>query len=611
MTRGALHDLPLTTRADLQKALDVLVAPVRERLSPGGALAQLGVTGAQFPDRAAALEGFARPLWGLAPLAAGGADVDFSPYLRGLDHGTDPEHAEYWGAATDYDQRLVEMAAIALALALVPERLWDPLSPAAKERLTRWLARINETETPDNNWLFFRVLVNDALYKVGSPHYDPSAERRALQRLDGFYLGDGWYTDGPTTRRDYYVSFALHFYGLVHSRLAEDRAPELARQLRERAALFARDFAHWFADDGAALPFGRSLTYRFAQGAFWGALAYADVEALPWGQIKGLALRHLRWWARQPVTDDAGLLTVGYGYPDLNMAEEYNSPGSPYWALKFFLPLALQESHPFWRAQEEPLADPYAVSVQPQPGMLVCRERAAGHVMALTGGQNAPPMRHGAEKYAKFAYSTAFGFSVPAGGRGLEQAAADSMLALSDDDSHWRVRENCTQARTEAGHLWARWSPMSAVEVETWLLPCSPWHIRVHRLGTDRPLYSAEGGWALDRTGDDPAELRGSTDAGPGRAEASYPAGHSGLLDLSPALTREGEAVRTFPNTNVLHPRAVLPTLRARHEPGTHWLVCAVLAATNGPCWTESWRRPPTLDAIRSALPEPVRSELP
>jgi hypothetical protein len=199
----------------------------------------------------------------------------------------------------------------------------------------------------------------------------------ALDRLEEFYLGDGWYSDGPTAQRDYYIPFGMHFYGLVYAKLAGRDDPERARRFRERAAAFAHDFVHWFAADGAALPFGRSLTYRFAQGGFWGALAFADVEALPWGVVKGLVLRHLRWWTRRPIYQPDGALAIGYGYPNLNMAEQYNSPGSPYWALKFFLPLALPEEHPFWQAEEAPMPDLAPVHTLPHAGMIVCRDRGS------------------------------------------------------------------------------------------------------------------------------------------------------------------------------------------------------------------------------------------
>ena len=45
------------------------------------------------------------------------------------------------------------------------------------------------------------------------------------------------------------------------------------------------------------------------------------------------------------------MLTIGYGYPQQYMAEQYNAPGSPYWGLKVFLLLALPDDHPFWTAE--------------------------------------------------------------------------------------------------------------------------------------------------------------------------------------------------------------------------------------------------------------------
>lgn len=76
---------------------------------------------------------------------------------------------------------------------------------------------------------------------------------------------------------------------------------------------------------GRAIPFGRSLTYRFAMSSFWGALAFADVELpapLTWGVVKGLQLRNIRYWARQPgAYYPDRTLTIGYCYPNHNMTE--------------------------------------------------------------------------------------------------------------------------------------------------------------------------------------------------------------------------------------------------------------------------------------------------
>jgi len=107
----------------------------------------------------------------------------------------------------------------------------------------------------------------------------------------------------------------------------------------------------------AQIPFGRSMTYRFAMAAFWGAMAFAHVDPpapLSWGIIKGILLRNLRWWAAQRnILNSDGTLNIGYTYPNMFMTENYNSPGSPYWCCLAFLPLALPETHPFWIAKDE------------------------------------------------------------------------------------------------------------------------------------------------------------------------------------------------------------------------------------------------------------------
>ncbi len=595
-----LANNPLRTRADLQTAVINLFTPLKPYFSPGATRVCPGYAAALYDNHAAGLEGFARPLWGLIPLAAGGgAFPDWELYRRGLTNGTDPQHAEYWGAPGNSDQRLVEMAAIGLALALVPHEIWDPLDPQARFNLTNWLSTINEFTTPENNWLFFRVLVNLGLKNVGTA-YDEIAMVAALDQLEEYYLSDGWYSDGINDQRDYYIPFAMHYYGLIYAQLAGTYDPERAQRFRQRAAEFAQDFVHWFAADGAALPFGRSLTYRFAQGGFWGALAYADVEALPWGVIKGLALRHLRWWRDQTIFNSDRTLSIGYAYPNLNMAEQYNAPGSPYWSMKFFLPLALPKSHPFWQSEELPLPTLPMVHEQHHPYMIFCRDEASQHVWALTSGQSEPWIRHAGEKYAKFAYSTTFAFSVPIGRRGLNQAAADSMLALSDDGEYYRVRERTTQADFARGGLHSNWEPIPGVAVETWLIPQPPWHLRIHRIRTDKPLWSAEGGFALDRTGDDPLARAGMVQEDAGVVWARYPAGGSGVLDL--LGERNGRVLRVDPNSNLMAPRTVLPTLVAQHAPGEHWLVCAVLAEPDADSWQAAWAQPPQLPTWAAEL---------
>ena len=566
---------PLRSRGDVEQALRDSFAPLLPHFSPGSARVRLGATGAIFSPAAADLEGFARPLWGLVPLAAGGGDfAHWELYRQGLAHGTDPAHPEYWGDVTGTDQRLVELAAIGFALRLAPHELWDPLPQSAKDNLAAYLLKARQRKYADSNWKFFRILVDLGLERCGID-FDRRLTTDYLDELDGFYLGDGWYRDGPVRRVDHYIPFAMHFYGLIYAVLQAGDDARAARY-RERADLFAKDIRHWFDADGGALVFGRSMTYRFACGGIWGALAFAGVEALPWGEIKGYYLRHLRWWSKLPIADRDGVLSIGFGYPNLFMSESYNSPGSPYWAFKAFLPLALPETHPFWTAEELPARSDDAPHPLPHPGMVM--QTTPGNVVALAAGQENGQMRHGAEKYAKFAYSSRYGFSVEADERRYDAGSFDGMLALSDDERHYRVRESNAEARIAGDLLFARWHPWDDVTVETWLLPAGHWHIRLHRITTPRSLHGTEGGFAV-------ARLEGSgtaSDSGYGRCAIQTTTDVSAIRDLGRGMKRRGHARRALPNTNLIHPRTLVPQLQGRIPAGTTVLACAVLALPAG-----------------------------
>ncbi|PDT45309.1 hypothetical protein CO661_23860 [Sinorhizobium fredii] len=575
---------PLETRSDMQHALLDLFDPLLPYFSKGNARVRLDAAGAHFDRAAADLEGFARPLWGLAPFAAGGGDFrHWQRFADGIANGTDPNHPEFWGWVNNRDQRMVELAAIGFALALIPEKLWDPLTGRARDNLVTYLLHARKFDYADNNWKFFRILVDIALDRLGVG-YDRRLTNAYLAELDDFYIADGWYRDGNVRRVDHYIPFAMHFYGLIYSRLVDD---DYSKRYRERALAFARDFRHWFAEDGATLPFGRSLTYRFACAGFWSALAFADLEALPWGEIKGLCLRHLRWWADKPMTHRDGVLSVGYGYPNLLMSENYNSAGSPYWAFKAFLPLAVGEDHPFWTSSESPpvpLSDTVALR---HPGMVMmpCR----GDVVALSSGQENRQMRFGSEKYAKFAYSTSYGFSVESDERGFVGGAFDSMLAFSDDGIHYRVRETNQDVRLAGNVLYSKWSPWPDVVVETWLLPASPWHVRLHRVATPRPLETAEGGFAIARRDFEADTLCAMTGAAYAIGEEDF----SGIRDLGSTVARQGLAQKAPPNTHLIAAKTLVPQLRAAIPAGETILRCAVLALRDTFAVSSDWERPP------------------
>ena len=561
---------PLSSREDVTRAVNSILEALDKQFPAGQAQFSLGDTCAHYSVDIACMEGLSRALWGLFPLMAGGAEVPFADkYIQAIKLGTDPQSPHYWGDTGPYDQRLVEMAAYGLGLALLPTRLTAAFSPSEQENLHRWLNQITDAQMPDSNWNYFAIIVQLGFKRAGLP-YDQSAIDRRFALMEAYYLGDGWYSDGPGRPQDYYISMAFHFYGLLYASLnPEDTAR--AATLRERARQFAEDFIYMSAADGASVPFGRSLTYRFAMVAFWSAAAFAELDVFSPGIIKGVILRHLRWWQQQPIFDRDGILTLGFAYPNLAMCEDYNSPGSPYWALKVFLILALPETHPFWLAEEQPLPSLAQTRAIPHAGQILQHSEHSAHVTMLTSGQLELNNYVNTEaKYTKFAYSSRFGFTIERGRYGLKHAACDSMLLLADGDNYFRGRRDCEQVRVDVNAIFSRWLPWHDVTIETWLVPFGEWHIRLHRINSARVLQTVEGGFAVMKA-EHQLHGRGCVIA------ASN--GSSTIVDLSPVMSRSPDSIITPPNSSIMFAEcAAIPVLSTEIAPGESWLCCAVRA---------------------------------
>ncbi|KAL3434727.1 hypothetical protein BDV09DRAFT_204580 [Aspergillus tetrazonus] len=569
------------TRTDLQDACKALLDPLIPRFTPGGSRVKIGSSTTRFDEGGAQIEGFARPLWALAALLGGGCDyAEASRWRDGFIQGTDPESPEYWGDIEDMDQRMVEMCPIGFSLAVAPHVFWNPLTDKQKENIAKWLASINEREMPNTNWLWFRVFANLGLRKNGAP-YSLARIEADMDHLDTFHVGGGWSNDGPKSHHqmDYYSgSFAIQFLQLLYSKLAADFDEPRAERYRARAKEFALDFVYYFDPDGRSIPFGRSMTYRFAMVGFWGALAFADVTPpapLTWGM-------------------------------------NYNSPGSPYWCCLSFVPLVLPDTHPFWAAEEEAYPSLSAVAALKYPKHIIVHR--GGHTFLLSSGQACHyPVRAIQAKYGKFAYSASFGYSVPTGGYQLEQHAPDSMLALSEDGGDiWQTRRVVENARIEYREnlpvLISEWRPWTDVLVETFLIPPAEgienWHIRAHRVRTGRGLQSSEGAFAiygcqssngriLQPFKEPLNPLSEGTSAASQSALTVSSAGAVGIVELQPSTDRAGRVVLADPNSNLLHGRTLLPSLGADLKSGTQtWFVTAVFALPahgNGENWKNIW----------------------
>ncbi|KAJ2904063.1 hypothetical protein MKZ38_008874 [Zalerion maritima] len=665
---SGFSDNPLRTREDVVTATVALLKPLLPYFSPEKARIKLPVgTGAHFDDGAAQLEGFARPLWAVAALLAGAPDNPeilalADPWIKGLAIGTDPEHEEYWGDIMDMDQRMVEAEIIAYALLQAPEHFWDPLNERCKRNVERWLGGMNGKDMPTTNWLWFRATANLALVKVcGVPVGDlMGCIASDLDRMESFVREEGWSADGMWLRQeeleqdeanfdttgvmkpnsrgrqcDYYSgSFAIQFSQLLYSRFAADIDLARAEVYRRRAREYGVQFWKYFDADGACIPFGRSLTYRFACSAFFAALGGANVtmEApidQP-GAVRGFLLRNLRWWAKnsQDAFHQDGTLNIGWKYPQMYLSEDYNSPQSVYWCMKSLIVLAMTSNESFWNDPEPDYPTASIASVIKAPRQAVSKQPGSNHHFMLSAGQWVGwPMKATQAKYCKFAYSSAFGFSVPTGPL-LEQAAIDNTLAFSRDGRQtWTTKWKCDEVEfytetdgdcsVEAMSVtWYPWADRS-VRVRTMLIPPMKkpcWHRRVHTIYIDKetefPLAIAEGGFAVPKAKTDGGrDLQAkdsdqSVDLG---SEGHYKVGKNGSLTISSAgasgisalwTTTDGSnldptvgPVKSDSNTNLMHQRTVIPTIqlqlsRSTLSKGSKFILdTRVFAVRNGGVW--------------------------
>lgn len=562
---------PLKTRHNLTQLVNEVLNAVTPFFKKSSSRIDLANFTAHYGQSVASMEAFSRLLWGVAPLLAGGQEpARFALYIQAIKDGTNPAHPDYWGEIGAIDQRLVEMAAYGLLLAIANQSLLAHFSINERQNLWLWLKQSETAVIPDNNWHFFPILVQVGFHHCGMPVNHDALESH-FAAMERYWLGDGWYSDGPGCPRDYYISMAFHFYGLIYAQLMQDVDPTRCDELRQRAMVFADDFIHFFAENGAAIPFGRSLTYRFAEAAFWSAVAFAGLPVYSPGVVKGIVLRHLRWWMQQQPFDRDGVLSIGYSYPNLIMAEDYNAPGSPYWALKTVLVLALGEDDPFWLAEELPLPEQTSHHVIPHAAQILVHQQ--NHLWMLTSGQfDLNNFVNTEAKYCKFAYSTRFGFTVERGRYGLNHASPDSMMLLSEHDNYWRGRRECLRVAIRENYIYSRWLPWSNVTVDTWLVALGDWQVRIHHIVTARDLACVEGGFSL------PARLlpERQTDSGICRVENGLDV--STIYCLS-TQQRHGEVVMTPPNSNLLFAdRAAVPVLRGTLAIGEHLLISAIWA---------------------------------
>lgn len=526
-------------------------------------------TRAHFDEKAQNLEGIARLLWGAVPLVNDVPDL-LSAIKEAVCHGVDPLHSAYWGEVSNYNQRCVEMSAIALAMVDAEAVFFDTMDATQQQHLINWLQGATYIQIPNNNWHFFRVLILMALRHVGAP-FDAQVLMDDLQEIDSMYLGDGWYRDGHSGCTDYYNPYAFHYYGLLFARWVNTVTDESSSELNhyaqlfiQRAALFAKSFALWVGADGAPISYGRSMSYRFAGAGIWSELACypsaLSTVGLSISDMKTLWTTTLQWWSQQPILSD-GMLSVGFGYPNLIASEFYNSPMSPLLALKGFAAIRLLANHPFWQATENQINQQSTSMALEKNKQLVARYN--GISILLSGASSAAELRHSHDKYLKFAYSSAHGFGVEALRWIAQGFIGDNVMACQYPDTEdWFFRNQLITSELRGQQLITVWQPFAGCVVESvqWFEQGEEY--RRHNIKTEHAFNFILSGHAVDTWVKCIGELEALPEArlyGTKLVSELQLLGGKGRYAVMPCA----------PNTNLLFAQAAVPVIYG-HVPQGH-----------------------------------------
>lgn len=360
------------------------------------------------------LEGFARTFL-LAAVRLAGADGELFGslsetaqwYAQALDAGTDPHSSERWPTLTDHGQATVEATAVVLGLHFSRPWIWEAVPQRVRDNTAVWLAPSAQSFGADNNHVMFAATIQAFLASAGYAH-DAAGIEAALARIEDWYVGDGWYSDGEGRRFDHYNAWTFHLYPFfILDLLAEAEATGRRQVYRDRLAQFVRGYSHLFGANGAPLIHGRSLIYRWGVAApFWMALR-EGITVVPPGQVRRLASGTLKYFLDGGAAPD-GVLTLGWHGRDNSILQSYNAPGSPQWAAKGFLGLLLPADHPAWTEPEQQLPVEQGDFTLPLagPGWLAVGTQATGTVRVLNAGSDGHPQKDD-PLYRRLAFSTA------------------------------------------------------------------------------------------------------------------------------------------------------------------------------------------------------------
>lgn len=314
-----------------------------------------------FYKKVTHLEAVGRTLDGLAPWLALSDDNTPEGKLRiqlkqeiikGLKNAVDPSSPDYLNFRTE-SQPIVDAAFLAEAFLRAPNALWYPLDSITKKRFVNEFKSLRNRSAAYNNWLLFAGITETFLLSIGE-EYDPARINFARNKIKEWYVGDGWYSDGPKFSMDYYNDYVINPMLVDMLKVLADKKMVQQEEYDEAVKRMVRhsEFSERIISPVGTYPvIGRSITYRTA--VFQTLSQVALMEKLP-GYIQPSQVRcaltkvFKNMFEGNQNFDSNGWLVLGFNGHQPEVADTYTSTGSLYMATLGFLALGLPADNRFW-----------------------------------------------------------------------------------------------------------------------------------------------------------------------------------------------------------------------------------------------------------------------
>ena len=273
-------------------------------------------------------------------------------------------------------QAMVDAAYIAESFLRAYDALWEPLDQTTKDRYIKNFTNIRHIDPPYTNWLLFSALIESFLAKSGAD-CDEYRVNSAIRKVEEWYAGDGWYSDGPDFAFDYYSSYVFHPMYLETLKAMQEAGKRNRidyQKYYDRALKRARKYSivleRFISPEGTFPVFGRSIPYRMAtmQPLALMALYEKLPEGMSNGQVRAALTKVMHnMYDGKENFNEGGYLTIGFAGRQPNIADWYTNNGSLYMTSLSLLPLGLPATHPFWSDAPQPWTNRKAWGGQPFP----------------------------------------------------------------------------------------------------------------------------------------------------------------------------------------------------------------------------------------------------